>query len=246
MSSSQWGQFMPLRWREITVTDLTILGRENRVCLAGIERGTNAVIRPLPYLTRNECSTHRIYPSVNLQGLFMWTAALPPHMEDRYYFPCLRRYGELNQEKWLELLKTSAFSSVKQAFAVDESLKEKCVDITQWTQRSLATVRIDNREVQIKKNRRNSRRLRLSFVDNDAQLFTNLPMTELSSRQWLETTNSYLKFWQQKIAVQEALFLRLGLTRFYCSPKTKICGYWLQVNGLYGFPDFPYGIGHRW
>jgi len=39
------------------------------------------------------------------------------------------------------------------------------------------------------------------------------------------------------IRKQDEIFLRLGLTQNYKAPDGRE-GYWLQVNGIYTFPDF--------
>ena len=43
--------------------------------------------------------------------------------------------------------------------------------------------------------------------------------------------NSFLKR-------QEALYLRIGLSQLWAPNKVEAPAYWLQLNGIYSFPDF--------
>ncbi|MDE0410821.1 MAG: hypothetical protein OXI37_01185, partial [Gammaproteobacteria bacterium] len=41
----------------------------------------------------------------------------------------------------------------------------------------------------------------------------------------------------QLLHSQEEIYLRIGLSRYFQAPDGR-AGYWIQVNGIYSFPDY--------
>ncbi len=235
---------MAFRWRRIVITDLTVLGRENRVCLAGIDEQTGEFIRPLPYLTQSGCIKRNWHPGLSLMGLFVRPWIERPHIEDRYY--CLQLFSgrSLAELDWLALLRTHSFTAIQTAFGIeimnDEMAQARYIGPEHSPQRSLATLKVAPQTVEVKHSRRVGNRIRVSFIDSAGYRFHDLPVSSLATRRFMTDAHPHLKTWETRVKFQQQLFLRVGLTRYFC--QREKCGYWLQVNGLYGFPDFPYGL----
>jgi hypothetical protein len=85
-------------------------------------------------------------------------------------------------------------------------------------------------------------KLRVCFADSTGRVFSRIPVTDLGVLNRLEADadlRAALRIINSHVARQDEVILRLGLTRRYQANDERD-GYWIQVNGIYTFPD-PYG-----
>lgn len=110
--------------------------------------------------------------------------------------------------------------------------------------RSLGTVsNMQIVKVQLQE-RSGERRYRLSFTDcSDSQY--DAPISDLAFRAFLNAEmnrlGSSLAASQQTTRLLEGaerLYLRLGLARPWRNPNTNMVACWMQITGIYTFPDY--------
>lgn len=105
---------------------------------------------------------------------------------------------------------------------------------------SLATVRCARNIVfRLSEKKQGGFRHALSFSDDRGEVYQNIPVTDLALRAWArdrlrrgQTAASLSDWLSGQLNAAQQVFLRLGLGREY---EGK---YWLQVNGIYSFPDW--------
>ena len=69
--------------------------------------------------------------------------------------------------------------------------------------------------------------------------FRYLPITDLGFYEYaqrLAKNGAGLKKLNQYLEQQEEIFLRIGLSRIWKNNDRE--GYWIQVNGIYTFPEY--------
>lgn len=89
-------------------------------------------------------------------------------------------------------------------------------------------------------------RYRLSFRDNTGLLYDDVPISDLAFREL--SYAEVKKHGRSPAAVSQrimgllksadCLYLRLGLARPWRNPNTSEVGCWMQVTGIYTFPDY--------
>ncbi|AMV19047.1 hypothetical protein VT03_14245 [Planctomyces sp. SH-PL14] len=225
--------------REIIVTDLTRFTNGNIVCTAGVDSATGMCIRPMPYLPTSECVRLNILPGAKLTGNFTLSQECSgPHQEDHNYDK-LTFHGPSTSDEFKMALRASLFSSVSEGFEVDLPPGQKCLPPKHIGPRSIITVSVAPRHIQIIDDAYKAGKIKLNFTDNSGQEFRFLPITDLGFHNYasdakrktsLDTVNSL-------IHTQKEVYVRIGLSRVYTAPN-GVEGYWLQANGIYTFPEF--------
>ncbi|WP_373026793.1 hypothetical protein [Sulfurimonas sp.] len=83
-------------------------------------------------------------------------------------------------------------------------------------------------------------KIKLNLKDNDNKKYTYLPITDMGFYNYAMKHFDDIDF-PEKINTfideQEELYLRVGLSGRYSDNKGRD-GYWLQINGIYTFPNF--------
>lgn len=223
---------------QIIITDLTRFSRQDIVCIAGINPTTNECIRPMPYLPTSECHRLNILPGAILDGNFTPRPCTDPHTEDRNYQGQLSFKGPCSAEEFREILKVTERPNVEEAFSVKISDGQKHIPDTTPPQKSIITISVNPSEVSIVPDSFNPGKIKLIFTDKFGCEFRYLPITDLGFYNYAEknkgdsfsTLNNF-------IHSQSEVFFRLGLSREYRSPDGRN-GFWLQVNGIYTFPEY--------
>jgi len=104
---------------------------------------------------------------------------------------------------------------------------------------SIITLKVNPSQIRLVEDSYNPGKIKLNFQDNDSKKYTYLPITDLGFY------NYALKHFQDSsfprnintfIDAQEELYLRVVLSGRYDSNGRD--GYWLQINGIYIFPNF--------
>lgn len=163
-------------------------------------------------------------------------APTKPHSEDRN-FQTIRLVGKLTSSKFRDVLERSASDSIESAFG-DDLHGEKVYKIP--PDHSIITIKVNPHRLQIVRDQFNDEKIKAHVIDATGLNLSFLPITDLgfydhvgNSATRTATTDKMNSF----IAGQDELYLRIGLSRIYKNPK-GVEGYWLQVNGIYTFPDF--------
>lgn len=226
-------------YREIVITDLTRFSNEVLVCVAGIDRNTGECIRPMDYLRRDVCERLNVLPGSILGGDFTPVAnCVGPHTEDERYSN-LKLLGAVTSDEFRELLEATSYESIADGFDIQLQRNQKHIPIGHDLDRSIISIQIDPERASIIEDQYNPGRIKISFTDNAGTSFRFLSITDLGfyryaadhhERDDLEQLNDF-------IHQQDELFLRVGLSRAF-QPGGQPNGYWMQVNGIYTFPEF--------
>ncbi len=229
--------------RSIIVTDLTRFSNPAIVCLAGVDRRDGRCIRPVPYLTPATCRELRLAPGVVLAGSFVPALdAQGPHQED-YWYMDLRAAGTCTPSDFRTALRRGLFPSVGQGFEVQLPHRQKHVPLGHPVRRSIITISVAPARIAVVANPDKPEQIKVHFVDGAGRNFTSMSLTDLTfhSQATARRAANHLTALNARIQSQQEVLLRVGLSRDYTAPDGRR-GYWLQVNGVYAFPDFPTGI----
>lgn len=232
----------------IVITDLTQMPAGNQVCVAGIsEKGE--CIRPVcsggflkKYLyIDNKLATR---PRARIEFDFTEARPEPPHIEDKIFDPRSIAYrGLCNDTEWEGVLRSSSYNRVKDIY---EGFLRDCSWVKPGTKtRSIATLsRTTVLNVQL--SAWNGRlRYRLSFKDSAGEVFDR-PVSDLTFRELcykkvkrdgchcLAISNELTRL----LKAVAHIYLRLGLARPWIQPGLSESRCYLQVTGIYTFPDY--------
>lgn len=223
---------------EIVVTDLTKFHNKDILCLAGLDPVGHECIRPLPYLQCSYCLRNQILPGARLKGSFKRTGSEIPHCEDR---DCqnLINTGKVNYEEFHSLLNDSLSYSLEAGFGVALEAGQKHIGYEYSPEKSIITIEVDPSEFSIVKDQYNPGRIKGIFEDKEGNEFKFISITDYcfcefaekadSDENAIKNLNGFLRF-------QDEIILRIGLTRRYQSPDGRD-GFWIQINGIYSFPN---------
>lgn len=232
--------------RRIIVTDLTRFRNPEIVCLAGIDLRDGQCIRPMPYLTRAECRRLQLTPGMTLSGTFFPALdAQGPHQED-YWYKGLRAEGACTSAEFEKALRHGLFGSIEEGFEVKLPPRQKHVPLGHPVRRSIITICVAPARIAVVGNPGDAGQVKVHFVDPSGRNFASISITDLGFHAHASEYHARdnLTGLNRQIQSQQRVLLRVGLSRDYSAPDGRR-GYWLQVNGVYTFPDFPTGIRVR-
>ena len=224
---------------QIIITDLTRFKNQDMVCTAGVaEDGT--VIRPMPYLSASSCRDLDIHPGGILEGDFTLTNGSAPHVEDASYpGDGLDFLGPCSATEFRAALDSTLYSSMSEGFGVPVQNREKCIPVSSPPVRSLITIKINPLSFSIVQDSYHPERLKAHFSDGAGIELAFVGVTDRGFYDYAqlhrEDQRAFLEM-QRFIQRQQDLYLRLGLSRAYKSPDGRN-GYWIQLNGIYTFPE---------
>jgi hypothetical protein len=225
--------------RSIIITDLTRFKPGNPdVCTAGIDRATGECIRPIPYLTFTKCQELGILPGGILTGEFTPSPKrTAPHTEDCNWQK-LSFEGPCSGEEFRQVLAGSCFPSIGAGFDVSLPVGEKVIPSVHKVQRSIITVQVKPRDIEIVEDIHKPGTIKLHFTDSSGLRHRFLPITDLGFFDYAQRhrDSQSLAGLNSQIAREKEVFLRIGLSRKYMSPQGKE-GFWMQANGIYTFPN---------
>lgn len=224
---------------EIIITDLTRFNTSDKVCIAGINIATNECIRPMPYLTTAKCVELNILPGSKLNGNFQANSSRGlPHSEDNYYNN-LTHNGACTSDEFHQVLNNTISSSIATGFNYTFFEGGKVIPYTNPPHQSIITLKVHPSQIRIVKDSYNPGKIKLNFQDNDDKKYTYLPITDLGFYNYamqhyddMDFPNRINSF----LDMQDELYLRVGLSGRYENNGRD--GYWLQINGIYTFPNF--------
>jgi len=222
----------------IVITDLTRFNKEDNVCIAGIDPATGKLIRPYPYLKSSQCKKHGIYPGGKLVSTFKPKPNLiGPHQEDCSYGELLFQ-GPASKSEFRGLLAKSASASVNEGFGSSLESGDKVLPANHDGKNSIITLKLPPSRFRIVPNRFEPQKIKARFTDGAGVKFDFLSITDLGFHDYAikHHQNDELNAVNDWIQEQDELFLRIGLSRAFKHDDGR-SGFWLQVNGIYTFPD---------
>jgi len=222
----------------IVITDLTRFSNPHLVCIAGIEPTTGQCIRPMPYLGRAQYLALNLLPGSILLGEFSPVPnGINPHREDTHY-QHLESIGICHTAVFKSLLENDLSDSIATGF--DIAGHHRYIPLQHQIIRSIITIKVNPHHVQIVKNsyRLNSGRLKLHDPSGEEEFYFSI--TDLGFHRLIEThlKQNNLHKLNSFIHEQSEMYLRIGLSRAWQKPDTDEHGFWLQVNGIYTFPNY--------
>jgi hypothetical protein len=226
--------------RRIIITDLTRFHNPGEVCTAGYDLSTKELIRPQPYIARNECDRLKILPGAIIEGDFTPKSKQEvPHVEDhergniRYIGPC-------SSSEFKKALEIGLFDSIDAGFETPEKEHPRCVPKDHPVKRSIITIRVDPNKIKVEQSPFNDTKIKIDFMDSNGESYSNFPLTDLGFHRYAtgELANKRLQDVNSFLQDQDEILLRVGLARFWRNEKTGVEGYWMQVNGVYTFPGY--------
>lgn len=232
-----------MNMREVIITDLTRFKGEENVCTAAIDVKTGECLRPTPYLKSAKCKELGIHPGAILKGdLNFLTHKSSPHIEDADYTE-LYFHGACSGERFKELLENSLSNSVSEGFGVNFSVGQKHIPHVQQADCSIITIKINPNQLSIHEDKFNPGKIKSSFTDNKGDRFNYLSITDRGFHDYAKNhyNDGRLHEVTNLISQQNEVYLRVGLSRVHQAPDGRN-GYWLQVNGIYTYPNFHDGV----
>jgi hypothetical protein len=226
---------------KIIITDLTRFEAADIVCTAGTDMESGACIRPMPYLKTAFCKKLGILPGAILSGDFkVKRGATGPHREDASYTAqSLRFDGPSSSADFKAALKVGAQKSVESGFEIALKNGQKHIPVGHAVERSIITLAVDPSSVEILEDQYKPGKTKIHFADSTGRRFAYFPITDLGFHHYADAhrASKGLARINAFIKSQPETLLRLGLSRAWQNPQ-GINGYWMQVNGVYTFPDF--------
>jgi hypothetical protein len=232
---------------KIIVTDLTRFGNRDIVCMAGIDQDSGVCVRPmlpspngLRYFGFQTVKDHKIIPGSCLEGNF---AAVPnsaaPHVEDHSAVGQLRLAEAASGAAFEAVLEQSSFTSVGAAFGALPV--NRLFGLVNPPKKSIITLKLKSPRTQFNliSDRYNPEKFKAHVTDDAGYELSWLPVTDLGFSDHvtaIRATDPQLHQLNGFLQSQKTIYLRIGLARQYASGGRD--GYWVQLNGIYSFPDF--------
>ena len=147
----------------------------------------------------------------------------------------------ISLDSFKSVLKNSLYDTIEDGFEVELSGEAKHIEISQQPARSIITLSIRPGQLQIIASQFG---LKVSCSDGSGKLFRYLSVTDLGLNDYAQEINldEAVARMNNFFHSQRELFLRIGLSRQYRSSDGRV-GFWLQVNGIYSFPECLQTIG---
>lgn len=236
--------------RKIVVTDLTRFKDRSIVCLAGIDPDNGECIRPLDkdrnYLSFESIKARDIHPGALLEGDFRRLTSSPPHTEDYLYVGQLKHLGHVGSGEFRQLLANDAKTSVSSGFG--KAPPDKFFLTTDLPQKSIITLKLTSpSNLKIIEDQYEKTKIKAHVTDGNGLTLSFIPITDLGFSDHainLRAADPDLENLNRFIRKQTEVYVRLGLGRAYTAPnKPEAC--WIQLNGIYTFPEYRLDIRHH-
>ncbi len=226
--------------KKIIITDLTRFKNRATVCTAGIELSTGACIRPMPYLQEADRARLNIHPGAILQGdLTPKTGLVAPHIEDHSYSR-MTYAGPCTEDQFRQALELSLRANVSTGFNTLLPRGAKHIPLENATNpdTSIITIKVEPQRFEIVEDEYKAGKIKANFTDNSGASYRFISVTDLDFHDFAMEHHSRddLDSLNQFIQQQREIYLRIGLSRAYQVGERN--GFWLQVNGIYTFPNF--------
>lgn len=175
-----------------------------------------------------------------MEGSFKPTTQLTvPHTEDCHH-EHLTFHGHCSDEQFRQVLADTAHDSVSAAFGVDLPQGEKFFPIGHPPQVSLATIAVAPNDIEIVRDQFDGTKMKLHFSDRAGNRLRFLSITDLGFFEYARAHYADQQNYNNINALlcsQREIFLRVGLGRAHQDQRGRN-GFWMQVNGIYSFPEY--------
>lgn len=231
---------------EIIITDVTrFKPGSGKLCVAGVTLDGRTCIRPMmtngmqtDYLTHAICKQYNILPGMRVSANFTEPRHLEnPHHEDRT-FDKFKVHGATSANEFEAVLYNSLSDSVASGFGVTST--SKVIAAAENPARSIITIRPQAGSVRVIEDKYNPGRVRINFSDAAGVRYSFLSITDLGLYDFVgnpETRKMGVEETNALLQRTDRVYLRVGLSRLHSSHDGRD-GYWLQVNGVYSFPEY--------
>jgi hypothetical protein len=238
----------------IVITDLTQMKGSNYVCIVGIN-ASGQCLRPVDEDREKGIPKNLLYyksrlivrPGAKVEFDFHTAGLELPHLEDHIYDPDhIVSKGFCSSAEWENTLRKSSYTAVDEIY--DGLLEER-----KWVKpgahtRSIATLSMAN-IVNVQLPEWDGKlRYRLSFKDHTGNLFdcpvSDLTFRELCYKRIKRDSHPRLPVARELTTLLKnanRVYLRLGLARPFKTAPTADPKCYLQVTGIYTFPDYLQG-----
>jgi len=210
----------------------------DKVCTAVIDMKTGRCLRPMPYLKSQTVKKLKIHPGAILEGEITLNQGVEnPHIEDASHKD-LKYVGPASGEEFKSILERTLSNSVTSGFGVPFAAGQKHIPAGQKAACSIITIKVSPSKLSIHEDQFNPGRIKVSFTDGADQSYRYLSITDRGFFDYAKKhqDDGQLTTVQKFISTQKEIYLRIGVGRIWESGGKK--GYWLQVNGIYTFPEF--------
>lgn len=222
------------------LTDLTRFSKPDKVCIALVDPETSQCFRPIPYLTSKACADLNIQPGAKILGqLTLRTDRQAPHIEDSNYRE-LKFAGPSLAQDFREILEKTLSSSISEGFGVSFDDNQKHIPKDTPARSSILTIKVAPNAITIHEDQYKPGKIKLTFRDASGHQFRYLSITDRGFYDFAQQhqNDSELQKVQRLLQCQEEIYLRIGLSRSFKAQDGRE-GCWVQVNGIYSFPDYP-------
>jgi len=220
----------------IVITDLTRFSNPEIVCIAGLDIETGECIRPLPYIQLSECTRLNILPGNVIDGDFTKSSNIEnPHSEDCKYSGKLKRVRIYESDEFQSILNSTLSPNISEGFNYPFPEKGKVILSQFKPSKSIITLKMNTSNIEVVRDGFNEGKIRLHLLDNDGRRFSFLSITDLGFYNYAMKhfhDANFPNIINAFIRRQDSVYLRVGLGREYQG------GFWLQVNGIYTFPNY--------
>ena len=150
--------------------------------------------------------------------------------------------GACTSSEFKQALHAGLFDTVENGFQIALADNQKHVPISHAIGKSIITIKVQPDKIGIVEDAYNQKKIKINFVDNSGRAFKYISITDLGFHGFAESVHMSkgLKTLNDFISSQSEVYLRLGLSKPWDNGKTN--GYWIQVNGLYTFPEYHHEI----
>jgi len=223
---------------KIIITDLTRFSKPVDVCTAGTDMSSGKCVRPMPYLKMSKCVELEILPGAILSGDITPMSGLTgPHREDAS-FTNVKVMGPCSTAEFEGALRAGLHRSIEAGFEIKLADGQKYVPPNHPVARSIITIDVDPKSIEVVEDSYKPGKVKVHFVDSSGRQFKYMAITDLGFFRYAEShrATKALTNLNAFMRSQPKAYLRIGLSRVHQIGSTN--GFWMQVNGIYTFPDF--------
>ena len=220
------------------VTDLTRFSNPEIVCSAVIDMDTGQCLRPMPYLKSDIVQNLNMHPGAILDGnITLKRDVHNPHIEDASYSD-LKYIGPASTADFKSILDRTLSPSVSSGFGVQFEAGQKHIPVGQQAVCSIITIQVSPSELRIHEDQFKPGKIKATLTDNSGHSYRYLSITDRGFFDYAQKHQNDGKLFelQRFLRSQEEIYLRIGVSRQFQTGDRD--GYWLQVNGIYTFPNF--------
>ena len=148
-------------------------------------------------------------------------------------------HGATSSEHFKSILEQSLSADVSTGFGVNFADNQKHIPCDQRPTCSIITIAVNPERIRIHEDQFKAGKIKLTFIDQSGNKFSYLSITDRGFFDYAlkHQNDGKLIDVQRFLSSQDEIYLRIGLSRVFSAQDGRN-GYWLQVNGIYTFPEY--------